>query len=154
MLCFSFLCRVELCNLLGFKYLIVRTQKCFLIVNFLGVIMLIDSMSLSNFRGYKEKTVIEFGKLTALVGRNDIGKSTILEALEIFFNEKSPIVKPDVGDLNVFSANDGVSTFEIAVSFTDLPERVILDSNVGFGCGFNCGLICIFLILVINESIC
>lgn len=130
MLCFSFLCRVELCNLLGFKYLIVRTQKCFLIVNFLGVIMLIDSMSLSNFRGYKEKTVIEFGKLTALVGRNDIGKSTILEALEIFFNEESPIVKPDVGDLNVFSANDGVSTFEIAVSFTDLPERVILDSNV------------------------
>ena len=92
--------------------------------------MLIDSMSLVNFRGYKDKTVIEFEKLTALVGRNDIGKSTILEALEIFFNERSPIVKPDAGDLNVFSAKDGVVAFEIAVSFTDLPEQVILDSLV------------------------
>ncbi|WP_275532772.1 AAA family ATPase [Lachnoclostridium sp. An131] len=33
-----------------------------------------------NFRSYKEETVIYFDALTVLVGRNDMGKSTILEA--------------------------------------------------------------------------
>ncbi len=47
--------------------------------------MKIKSMKLKNFRSYKAETVIELGDLTAFVGKNDIGKSSVLEALYIFF---------------------------------------------------------------------
>lgn len=49
--------------------------------------MLIDSIILENFRGYHSRQVIKVSDLTAFVGKNDVGKSTILEALDIFFNE-------------------------------------------------------------------
>lgn len=49
--------------------------------------MKIHSLKLKNFRGYKDELSISFGDLTAFVGRNDVGKSTILEALDIFFND-------------------------------------------------------------------
>lgn len=46
--------------------------------------MKIDSIKIKNFRGYKEEVKIELNDLTVFVGKNDIGKSTILEALDIF----------------------------------------------------------------------
>ena len=41
---------------------------------------------------------IPISNLTTFIGRNDIGKSTILEALENFFNNK--LVQIDIDDLN------------------------------------------------------
>ena len=49
--------------------------------------MKIVSLKIKNFRGYKDLTEIKFDNLTVFVGKNDIGKSTILEALDIFFND-------------------------------------------------------------------
>lgn len=49
--------------------------------------MRLKSFSLKNFRGYRNEVRINMSDLTVFVGRNDIGKSTILEALDIFFNE-------------------------------------------------------------------
>ena len=49
-----------------------------------GSTLKIKRLILENFRGYKEKTEITFEDLTALVGKNDAGKSTILETLDIF----------------------------------------------------------------------
>lgn len=46
--------------------------------------MKIESLKIKNFRSYREETIIHFDDLTVLVGKNDIGKSTILEALDIF----------------------------------------------------------------------
>lgn len=40
--------------------------------------MLIKSVTLKNFRGYRNETTVLFSSLTTFVGRNDIGKSTIL----------------------------------------------------------------------------
>ena len=51
--------------------------------------MKLETVILKNFRSYKEEIRIDIDNLTAFVGKNDIGKSTILEALEIFFNEKT-----------------------------------------------------------------
>ncbi|HOM05985.1 MAG TPA: AAA family ATPase, partial [Candidatus Kapabacteria bacterium] len=48
--------------------------------------MRIKKLKLANFRAYKKETLFEFGNLTTFVGKNDIGKSSILEALDIFFN--------------------------------------------------------------------
>lgn len=42
--------------------------------------MKIHSIKIRNFRSYKNEIEIELNNLTALVGKNDIGKSTILEA--------------------------------------------------------------------------
>lgn len=50
--------------------------------------MKLKQLKLKNFRVYKEENYVEFENLTAFVGKNDVGKSTILEALEIFFNNK------------------------------------------------------------------
>ena len=41
--------------------------------------MKIESLTLKNFRGYSGETTINFENLTAFVGKNDIGKSSILE---------------------------------------------------------------------------
>lgn len=46
--------------------------------------MKIKSIIIENFRGYKDRQIIDLNDFTAFVGRNDAGKSTILEALDIF----------------------------------------------------------------------
>lgn len=46
--------------------------------------MKIKSMKVKNFRGYSDETIVNFDDLTVIVGKNDVGKSTILEALDIF----------------------------------------------------------------------
>ncbi|MBO2676298.1 ATP-binding protein [Shewanella algae] len=73
-----------------------------------------------------------------MIGKNDIGKSTILEALEIFFNNET--VKIDIDDHNVHAADE--QYMAIQVSFkpedkeytidtvpTDLNKEYLLDSN-------------------------
>ena len=60
-------------------------------------------MKLNNFRGYNREIDIKFNDLTAIVGKNDIGKSTILEALDIFFNDSKGAVKLDKNDVNKFN---------------------------------------------------
>ncbi|WP_241494609.1 AAA family ATPase [Bacillus coahuilensis] len=46
--------------------------------------MELKQIYIRNFRGYEEER-IEFNEgLNLLIGRNDVGKSTIMDALEIF----------------------------------------------------------------------
>lgn len=87
--------------------------------------MRLKKLRIKNFRGYKESTCISFeDSLTAITGRNDVGKSTVLEALEIFFNNKT--VKIDTDDKNVDS---GESEIEISCIFDELPEDVVVDER-------------------------
>ncbi|MBL0620813.1 AAA family ATPase [Aeromonas dhakensis] len=51
--------------------------------------MKISKIKLNNFRGYKDILVDFDDSFNVIIGRNDIGKSTILEALEIFFNNET-----------------------------------------------------------------
>ncbi|MFT8409146.1 AAA family ATPase [Liquorilactobacillus satsumensis] len=46
--------------------------------------MRLVKFGIKNFRGYKDKK-INFTDFTTFVGINDAGKSTIFEALDIFF---------------------------------------------------------------------
>lgn len=85
--------------------------------------MKISKIYLENFRGYQNKTIINFDNLTTLIGRNDAGKSTILEALEIFFNGKK-IEKSDI------CLHGDSETAIIGVVFKDYPQNIILDSTV------------------------
>ena len=49
--------------------------------------MKIKNVAIKNFRGYSDEINSDFEDLTAFVGKNDIGKSTILEALDICSSE-------------------------------------------------------------------
>ena len=57
--------------------------------------MKIKSMKIKNFRGYSDEIIVNFDDLTVIVGKNDVGKSTILEALDIFFNDGKGVIKID-----------------------------------------------------------
>lgn len=92
--------------------------------------MKIVSLKIKNFRGYKDLTEIKFDNLTVFVGKNDIGKSTILEALDIFFNDGKGTVKIDKTDVNVQEAHDGNQESIISVCFGELPEKIVIDSVV------------------------
>lgn len=92
--------------------------------------MRIESIKIKNFRSYKEETEICFDNLTALVGKNDIGKSTILEALDIFFNDGNGVIKIDKSDLNTHALKDGDKETVISVCFSELPASIVIDSTV------------------------
>lgn len=86
--------------------------------------MKLKKLYIKNFRCYKDQISVEFENLTTFIGKNDIGKSTILDALEIFFNNET--VKIDSNDPNVYSKSSLVS---ITCDFVDLPDELILDSG-------------------------
>lgn len=91
--------------------------------------MRLKSVKLTNFRGYQGTTVIPIDEaMTGIVGRNDFGKSTILEALAIFFESEG--AKADKNDMNCFRLAEGENQFQIACEFDDLPANLILDENV------------------------
>jgi putative ATP-dependent endonuclease of the OLD family len=86
--------------------------------------MKLESVCLKNFRAFLDETVIRTGELTAIIGRNDVGKSSILEALEIFFNNDCVEFEP--GDCHVHATERVV---EITCEFSDLPETLVLDAQ-------------------------
>jgi len=91
--------------------------------------MKIKQIKLKNFRAYKEETIIDFSDLNVFVGKNDIGKSTILEALDIFFNENKGVIKIDKDDISKKGKEEGNTEIRISVVFEDLPETLTIDST-------------------------
>ena len=86
--------------------------------------MRLKAVTLKNFRCYDKEIHVDFADLTTFVGRNDIGKSSVLEALEIFFNNS--VVSIEQSDANVHS---GLEKVEIACEFTDFPRVLTLDAG-------------------------
>lgn len=91
--------------------------------------MKINKIKISNFRSYKEEITVDFNDLNVFVGKNDIGKSTILEALDIFFNENKNIIKIDKDDINKQAKEDGNNEIKISVIFKDVPSSLTIDSS-------------------------
>jgi putative ATP-dependent endonuclease of OLD family len=83
--------------------------------------MKLIQLKLKNFRCYRDQTILDIDDLTCLIGKNDHGKSTVLEALDTFFNDKF-----DRGDYSV----DADGPVEITCTFSDLPDTVILDTSL------------------------
>jgi len=86
--------------------------------------MKLVSVEIENLRCYQEPIKAKIDSLTTFIGKNDIGKSTVLEALEIFFNNDT--VKITQGDENIHS---GSSLVSIICEFSDLPQKLVLDSG-------------------------
>lgn len=85
--------------------------------------MKLETVKIKNFRGYQTETVIPISNLTAFIGKNDAGKSSILEALEIFFNNS--LVNCEKEDLNISADNNKI---EITCVFTEFPAELIIDA--------------------------
>ena len=77
--------------------------------------MKLVAVEVENFRSYRVRRRVELDELTTLIGKNDVGKSTILEALEIFFN--NDLVKIDVSDLSKKRDQESDTDITIQVSF-------------------------------------
>ncbi len=84
--------------------------------------MKLVEVKLTNFRSYSNETSIVIDSLTLLVGRNDAGKSSILDALDIYFNEAT--IERD--DCCVWT---GSTEVRIACVFDDLPESIVIDEQ-------------------------
>ena len=81
--------------------------------------MRINSITINNLRSVRQLTV-NFDPVTALLGGNNAGKSTILRALEIFF-EAAPRLQPDD-----FHNREDVQ-IEVTIVFSDLVPAEIAE---------------------------
>jgi len=87
--------------------------------------MKVHSVYVENFRPFKKLEEMRTGFLATIVGKNDVGKSNILRALEVFFAENPKIDESDV--------HDGASPDEnivIEVAFDSLPGKIELEPGV------------------------
>lgn len=91
--------------------------------------MKIRTIGLKGFRGYASPIQVAVDDLLVLVGKNDIGKSTVLEALDIFFNNGKGVAKLDKEDINKANLEVGDDCIEISVEFEELPESIVIDST-------------------------
>ena len=88
--------------------------------------MILKSIHLENFRGLEDITVQFSESFNVIIGRNDIGKSTILEALEIFFNNEVVQIQND--DLKKGSVEQKMA---ISLSFEiDSNKKYLIDTNI------------------------
>lgn len=87
--------------------------------------MRIHSVTAKNFRALKVLREMRLGPLATIVGRNDVGKSSVLRALDAFFDEKSKLDESDV-----HSGADANEDVIVELSFTDLPTKISLEDGV------------------------
>ncbi len=80
-------------------------------------------VKIRNFRCYKDEVSIDIRDITALVGKNDAGKSAMMDALVIFFDEKA---KPDADDANKDGDKKDV---RIICEFSEIPAEIVLDAS-------------------------
>lgn len=89
--------------------------------------MKLKKVYIENFRGYYGENEIDFeDNINIIIGKNDVGKSTILEALEIFFNDQ----KPENDDLNK-KASKGNGNISISCEFdiNEEEKNIVIDST-------------------------
>lgn len=83
--------------------------------------MKLKKLILENFRCYQCRIEICLEDLNVIVGRNDIGKSSLLDSLDIFFNE---------GDFkNDICLGSKKKEARIGVVFKEFNDKIILDST-------------------------
>lgn len=111
--------------------------------------MKLIKLKVRNFRCFSDEIEVNFDDITALIGKNDSGKTTIMDALDLFFNDKNP-------DKDDVSKKGFESDVTITCEFTELPNEIVIDEqyhtdlkseyllnqndNLEIGKTYNCGL--------------
>jgi predicted ATPase len=86
--------------------------------------MKLHEVVLKNFRPFAQETRIAVDDFTAIIGKNDVGKSSVLEALEVFFNEE--LVKIDSDDA---TKGTNESCLWVGCAFSDAPQSIVIDED-------------------------
>jgi putative ATP-dependent endonuclease of OLD family len=80
--------------------------------------MRISKIIVSNYRSLKNIELQDIGDLTVLIGTNSSGKSNILEAIFVFFNEFEPSIERNVGTIDDYVWFDRDSSVPVELKFT------------------------------------
>lgn len=84
--------------------------------------MRLIGLTVENFRCYVTPISVRFDDLTALVGRNDVGKSSLMDALAIFFETTNP-------DKDDASKNGEPKLMRISCEFDQIPDAIVVDAD-------------------------
>lgn len=90
--------------------------------------MKISKIKLKNFRWYRTETAFPVKDMNIVLWKNDAWKSSILEALDIFFNDGDGPVEIEFDDLNKQALASGDAEISITVCFKDFDDEVILET--------------------------
>lgn len=82
--------------------------------------MKLNRVIIKGFRSYGAKTEIDISRLTAFIGENDVGKTSVLEALDAFFNRT---IEPQ-------DFNNRKKTISVGCIFSDVPKRIFLKKRL------------------------
>jgi predicted ATP-dependent endonuclease of OLD family len=85
--------------------------------------MKLIKIEIKGFKGICESKEIRLNDFNVIVGQNDVGKSTILKAIDIFLNNTTP----SKDDLNNKTETNEIS---IIAEFDPRKKLVIIDENI------------------------
>lgn len=98
--------------------------------------MILSHIHIDNLYGISEEVDIPIKSFNVMVGRNDVGKSIVLKALDLFLNNKSP--STDVSNLGtqnpivtidlIFNPDDREIVIDEAIP-TTFKDEELLDEN-------------------------
>ncbi|WNO05766.1 ATP-binding protein [Rhodoferax mekongensis] len=86
--------------------------------------MKLRRIEIENFRGFAHPVEIDVDDFTALIGRNDIGKSSVLSALTIFLEGDGVKIDSDDGAIN-----GDKTQVRISCEFDGYPGSIVLDDQ-------------------------
>ena len=85
--------------------------------------MRLVGLKIANFRCYRDETLVDLSDMTVFVGKNDSGKSSLFDALNVFFDDKAV---PEKDDVCVYGSGKEV---RITCVFDNLPTSLVLDAQ-------------------------
>ncbi len=84
--------------------------------------MQLVTFEIVGFRGYREPRKVSLQNLTTFVGKNDAGKSSLMDALDLFFDDPKKLDKEDL------CVDPNIDTVALTAEFTDFPTELVLDA--------------------------
>ncbi len=85
--------------------------------------LLLDSLEIKNFRAFKHLTIERLGRVNLIVGKNNVGKTSLLEALWLYAYRGSPAIIWQILD-----ARDEIKRSLIARGFNSREDNI---ENIG-----------------------
>lgn len=89
--------------------------------------MIVYSIAAKNYGPFGTLQEMRLGPLATIIGQNDVGKSNILRALQVFFDKRK------IEESDVHKRADSTDNVMIEVAFSALPERIELEDGVQTG---------------------
>ncbi|MEP3895174.1 MAG: ATP-binding protein [Litorimonas sp.] len=84
--------------------------------------MKLVTFEIVGFRGYREPRKVSLQNLTTFVGKNDAGKSSLMDALDLFFDDSKKLDKEDL------CVDPNIDTVALTAEFSDFPTELVLDA--------------------------